>query len=354
MSHTDEKQKIESLINTLKDRHWRTRQDAVEALVVFGEPAVIPLLHALSTRSVSAYDVVQALGRIGDPRAVEPLIDALDTSNHFLTQIAAVGLGNIGDTRTIDPLINVFRLEWDDTETITTWQKAAQALAAIGEPSLFPLIAALSDMDENVRHWSAVALGKLTDPRAVEALLQALRDENGLVRAVAAEALGRIGEDRAIDPLMSLLKDEDPYVRLRTCYALGDIGGIAVFDPLVSALHDLEPDVRRAAMVNVGRIHGMSVPGLDPEPASQRRHAAIERVIGMHGEHLLDLFLNALHDPAGGVRAAAAAALGWLGDERALPALQWIQDTDSGYAGANTVKGAAARAIQRIQKQDQK
>jgi HEAT repeat protein len=354
MSDISERQGIESLLNTLKDRHWRTRQDAVEALVTIGEPAVIPLLHALDTRSVNRFDVVRALGRIGDPRAVEPLIDVLDTTNHFLTQEAAIGLGNIGDARAISPLIDVFRLEWDDTETITTWQKAAEALAALGEPTLLPLLAALDDEDDNVRHWSAVALGKLTDPRAVEPLLHALQDEKSLVRAVAAEALGQIGESRAIDPLVALLKDEDHYVRLRTCYALGDIGGVSVFDPLVRGLSDLEPDVRSAAVVNLGRIHGMHVPGLDPDPAPERRRAAIESLKRVQGEHVLDLFLDALRDPAGKVCAAAAHALGQLGDERALPALQWIQDNDSGYAGANKVKDAAAWAIQRIQEQGKK
>jgi HEAT repeat protein len=101
---------------------------------------------------------VQALSRIGEPRAVQQLIDVLDTANHFITQEAAIGLGLIGDARAVYPLIDVCRHEWDDTETMTTWQKAAEVLIELGESALFPLLVALDDEGENVRCWSADAL----------------------------------------------------------------------------------------------------------------------------------------------------------------------------------------------------
>jgi hypothetical protein len=44
-------------------------------------------------------------------------------------------------------------------------------------------------------------LGKIQDPRAVEALVGALGDERGGVRRVAAIALGGIGDPRAVEPL---------------------------------------------------------------------------------------------------------------------------------------------------------
>ncbi len=64
----------------------------------------------------------------------------------------------------------MFRHDWDDTETITAWQEAAAALAAIGEPAIQALLIALKDEDDNVRQGAAEALGQLRDPRAVDPL----------------------------------------------------------------------------------------------------------------------------------------------------------------------------------------
>ncbi len=333
-------QDVGSLIDVLKDSRWRIREDAVEALIKIGEPAVIPLICTLETQFSNRYDVVRVLGKIGDFRAVELLIDALDTPNHFLTQEAAIGLGTIGDTRAIYPLINVFRLVWDDTETITTWQKASDALAAFGEPALRPLLAALSDENDNVRHWSTETLGKITDPRTVEPLIHALQDKEFYVRAAAAESLGRSGESRVVEPLVSLLRDENAYVRLRVCYALGAIGDVIVFEPLISVLSDLEPNVRSAAVVNLGRVCGMLISGLDSEPISERRQEAIETLKRVQGERLLELLIMVLKDNSDRVSAAAARELGRLGDERALPALLEIQNTDAGSSGVNKTKDA--------------
>jgi len=98
-----------------------------------------------------------ALGNIGDPRAVEPLIRALGDKDWRVRMEAAVALGNIGDPRAVEPLIQ-----------------------------------ALGDKSGSVRRVAARALGEIGDPRAVEPLTRALRDENQYVRRVAAGALGKI------------------------------------------------------------------------------------------------------------------------------------------------------------------
>ena len=46
-----------------------------------------------------------ALGEIGDSRAVDPLIDMLKSQNWEVRKDAARALGEIGDSRAVDPLI---------------------------------------------------------------------------------------------------------------------------------------------------------------------------------------------------------------------------------------------------------
>ena len=61
---------------------------------------------------------------------------------------------------------------------------------------------------------AAGALGQLSDPRAVEPLIQALRDPGGGVREAAAGALGQLG-DVAVEPLIQALRDAGYRVRGR-------------------------------------------------------------------------------------------------------------------------------------------
>jgi len=330
MSHTDEDQGIADLIDALNNRTWKTRRQASDTLIKLGKPAVLPLMAAIRQSAFTVFtlpEAIRALGGIGDGQAVDLLIEELESRNVHAVQEAIEGLGHIGSPQAIPPLIDVLRHDWDDTETITAWQKATTALAAIGEPALPALLTALLDEDDNVRQGVAEALGKLRDPRAVDPLINALQDEQSIVRAYAADALAELGDERAIEPLVALLTDEDWYVRARTLFALGQLGGPLVFAPLVSALEDQDSRVRSAAASALGKLQ------------DARIH---------------DVLLEVLSDPDGSVRSAAVLAFARVGDERALPALIWIQQNDPGYAGANKVKDHATYAIQRIQERQQK
>jgi len=68
-------------------------------------------------------------------------------------------------------------------------------------------------------------LGKVRDPRALEALIGALKHNDLLVRIKAAEALGDIKNPKAVGPLIALLKDEEEMVRETAVKALENITG---------------------------------------------------------------------------------------------------------------------------------
>ena len=86
-------------------KHWRVRRDAAEALGQIGDArAVGPLIAALrddisSVRQAAA----EALGQIGDTSAVEPLIAALRAASLGVRRAAADALGQIGDRRALEP-----------------------------------------------------------------------------------------------------------------------------------------------------------------------------------------------------------------------------------------------------------
>lgn len=73
---------VEPLIGTLNDEDIYVQNAVVNALVKIGKPAVGPLITALKDEDSRArYKAIEILGEIGDSRAVEPLITALENKN---------------------------------------------------------------------------------------------------------------------------------------------------------------------------------------------------------------------------------------------------------------------------------
>ncbi|MFQ6118773.1 MAG: HEAT repeat domain-containing protein, partial [Methanosarcinales archaeon] len=92
-------------------------------------------------------------------------------------------LGKIGDAKAVEPLIKALE---DSSSSVRS--SAAYALVKIGEPAVEPLIKALGDRDWRVREEAADTLIKIGKP-AVGPLIKALRDWHWGVRNAAANLL---------------------------------------------------------------------------------------------------------------------------------------------------------------------
>lgn len=129
---------------------------------------------------------------------VEGLIEALSyEKDHNLRISAAWALGEIGDPSAVEPLI----------ETLSDRKKvkdvAAKALGEIGElQAVEPLVSLLKDENWEIRGTAAKSLGKIGDPRAIKPLINTLSDKNDIVRWYTSKALENItgetlGDDAA-------------------------------------------------------------------------------------------------------------------------------------------------------------
>jgi bilin biosynthesis protein len=106
---------IEPLLEVLgnfdtKDEENKVNNSASDALIRLGEAAIVPLLEALNKNPQHPKDgwrrywVAQTLRRIGDKRAVEPLIRVLEDDDREAIEGAAEALAELGDKRAIEPL----------------------------------------------------------------------------------------------------------------------------------------------------------------------------------------------------------------------------------------------------------
>ena len=205
----------------------------------------------------------------------------------------------------------------------------------------------LRDPVWDVRRAAASALGKLKDPRAVEALTSALRDDDADVREATAIALGSLNDRRAIAPLVKALADSTSGVRRIAAAALSRIdddwsvseeaqGAVA---ELKNSLQEQDSEMRYTVsrlLTSLG-VHTPETDVLLPNetptstPEKRRKLAA-------------SLFLASLCDGDSVLRQAAAESLGRLGEQRSEPALQRaLRDNDSG------VRAAAEQALLALQ-----
>jgi hypothetical protein len=136
----------------------------------------------------------QSLGWIGDVRAFESLIQALEDSDKRVRGLAARSLGRIGDKRSVGSLVDLLRDSDSEVRSSAIW--------ALGElrdsHAIKPILKRLKDREASVRYDAARALGKLRDPRVIKPLAQALNDKEQIVRRASAEALTRIGTRDAL------------------------------------------------------------------------------------------------------------------------------------------------------------
>jgi HEAT repeat protein len=173
-----------------------------------------------------------------------------------------------------------------------------------------------------------------TEPGAVVPhLVELLRDRDPEVRQTAAQALGKIADPAAIHPLVAGLNDPDPGVRAYSAWSLGNIGEPAIREAglaLVKVLRDPSKEVASAAAgalrhaaASHEAAHGLvgRVLEVARDPVVQTRRAAITALGMLEAGSAYPALIEALADEDAGVRQRAAAALGELGDRRALAAL---------------------------------
>jgi HEAT repeat protein len=103
-------------------------------------------------------------------------------------------------------------LEGDPVPEVRT--EAARALGVTGEgdQSVEPLVAALDDSSAGVRRAATLALGRIADPRAVEALIGALAERPELWQEASA-ALAAADDPSLLDRLVPLLDSDSSHVR---------------------------------------------------------------------------------------------------------------------------------------------
>jgi HEAT repeat protein len=250
--------------------------DALGALRAREAVTLLQDLLAKSTDGYTQVAAVDALGRIGDPAAVDRLV-AVATGEGvepFTAKKALVALGLIGDARAAPA---VMKMLFEERPGVSYFPEAAFAVTQIGAPMAPALLAVLEGRDEALASWarsrgvvpgalvakSAQLLGDVGGPDAVPALVAKLAYQDAdpgvalYVRVLAAESLGRMRAKDAVRTLADLAgREKDPNVRDRYCDALVRIGDPTALPALKAASAAGEWDLREGPLTAISRLGG--------------------------------------------------------------------------------------------------
>lgn len=190
---------VDVLVGLLGDRDPQVRVVAARALGRIGSPAAIPpLMRGLQHRSLPSNTVSMAIVRIG-PQAITPLLGWLYSNDARCRCTAVELLGFLGATEAAFDLVNAL-----DDEDLTVATAAARTLGRLGRPiAVDALLAKLEheydtdELDVGFCIACVTSLGQIGDRRAIPLLSESLARSHRL-SAAAATALEMMGPRRSL------------------------------------------------------------------------------------------------------------------------------------------------------------
>lgn len=196
------------------DESMRLRCSAALALGKLGDNrAIIPLMSILNNRDENyrlRLAVAESLGKLGDDYAVKPLIDILSDEREksvYLKESVVKALGMLGDIRAIEPLIDVLESKRGIRNKFNFLkEQIIEAIGRIGRPNR----------------------------KANTSLIQALGDEAPSIRLAAVEALMTVGNEDCLEALTHCVFDESDEVAKASIYAVYRLGGEAAIRELLT------------------------------------------------------------------------------------------------------------------------
>ncbi len=328
-------------------------------------------------------DAIQALGEVGDERALEALLEALGDDDPDIAHAASQAICSRDTDYACERLADAL-----SSPNRRLAETAAAALVGLGEEALDCLVGQVAALNPQARRLAVESLGSIGSGKLKDVLLPLLATEpDPRVRTATAVALSRVDGAIAASEILRLARsDPDWFVRARAYMLLAEmraddavgnlLEGLALYEPELPAFaengHDVESFTEGRHRVRRAIAAGLRLLGFNEEdlaaatrdgsavltdeeaieasaavallrhrdPAQRADGAQRLSAIGLPGAEILT---SALGDPDPFVRSEVARSLGKIGSRDSLAALaQCLKDPDAGVRLAATT---ALRAV---------
>lgn len=166
-----------------------------------GAAELLSSLEALQSsdpkRRALAVSELASLGEAGES-VLSYVLAALEDPNHLVRVRAVQALGTLGDPSSINPLIDRLKDKGEDRDVRARAAEALGKLQAV--EAVEPLVVAMDDMFWHIRYHAMVALGRIGDRRAEGVLQRAAEyDPDFQNREVAQKILAEWNSEAPTD-----------------------------------------------------------------------------------------------------------------------------------------------------------
>ena len=250
---------IESIVD---ERNIQTIRDYKKALDEFAKHDSKVTFRTIELIGIKI-GTVNALGNLGDVRAVQPLTELLE-SEGTLRQPAAEALDRLVAVSQLNTLFQQFQQANVDelpADQLNPQQRESAEILGMLTSDLENNRATLNDpFGTQFRHRSEALYQKITDGQMVELARQYLKREiepNQEIRRACISILGHLKPTSAIEDLIAVMEDsmEVPGIRFKAGLALSQIGESSV-DALIAAFDQGDASVKDIAASALGNIGG--------------------------------------------------------------------------------------------------
>ena len=295
-------------------------QKALEKLVALGSDAIEPLVEALSTsekRESTAY--VEALSKLIDSKTLPHLLKTMSEANgRAMTGVAWA----LSSSRNYPPsaLLEALTKQGMPKQAIIDVIAAQKSRFTVRE-----LLNAAYAQEPTERTGLFKIIGEIADESSVDDLIARIEGKDPVARLHIINVLGRFNLPKVSQAVQKQLKDSNKFIRSAALSALANMDGPFDMPLITGLLRDPEIEVQNKAVdVVVKANHPETVKYLVDvlkDENEYARRAAVEVLNVVGTSKSVKYLLEVIADSDWWVRTRAADALGKIGGPRVVDAV---------------------------------
>ncbi len=232
------------------------RMQAIEILKLIAIPELFTSVLSVMKKDpyadvrIQAMDIVVSIGR--EEEIIAALSALLADPEQHVRNRAVMLLGKYRNPKALEALLQV--LDTADREFRDSVTTSLSHMLS-GDPGYIARLVESVPETKTRKIGMAWLMGKSRKQGSVNFLVKLLSDDDPDVRASAVGALGKFKNKQLINTLEKLIYDPNERVRAATINAVVAIGGDRVFEIVNAALHDIDDFVRTRAVIGLAKIN---------------------------------------------------------------------------------------------------
>jgi HEAT repeat protein len=232
------------------------RMQAIEILKLIAIPEIFTAVLSVMKKDpyadvrIQAMDIVVSIGR--EEEIIAALSALLADPEQNVRNRAVMLLGKYKNPKALESLLQV--LDTADREFRDSVTTALSHLLS-GDPGYIARLVESVPETKTRKIGMAWLMGKSRKRGSIDFLVKLLSDDDPDVRASAVGALGKFKNKQLINTLEKLIYDPNERVRAATINAVVAIGGDRAFEIVNAALHDIDDFVRTRAVIGLAKIN---------------------------------------------------------------------------------------------------